>query len=100
VFCSITPPRLDGNDDKDQLVLYDRSCESLNKDAIVTFGCLSCDRLPCLIAVSRGQSTDSALTPYAVRTTFCLSIGSHRKALVHLISSSCCVGLHSSLPDA
>ena len=34
-------PRLDDNDDKDQLVLYDRSSESLNKDTIVIFGCLS-----------------------------------------------------------
>ena len=34
-------PRLDDNDDKDQLVLYDRSSESLDKDTIVIFGCLS-----------------------------------------------------------
>ena len=71
MICSITPPKLDGNDNKDQLVLYDRSCESLNKDAIVIFGCLSCDRLPCrLIAVSRGLSTDSALAPYARRSAY------------------------------
>ena len=34
-------PRPDDNNDKDQLVLYDQSSESLNKDTIVIFGCLS-----------------------------------------------------------
>jgi hypothetical protein len=34
-------PRLDDNNDKDQLVLYDQSYESPNKDAIVIFGRLS-----------------------------------------------------------